>query len=90
MATVPTQVRIDEDVKKQATELFGELGLDISSAINIFLRQSLLQGGLPFDVRLPQYRQEVIEAMKEAKKVSRDTNVKGYTDINEIFKELDA
>lgn len=53
MATVPTQIRIDENLKKQAAELFAQLGLDMSSAINIFLRQSVLHGGLPFRVELP-------------------------------------
>ncbi len=89
MATSPTQIRIDEEVKKQATELFAKLGLDISSAVNIFLRQSILQGGLPFEVKVPQYRPEVIEAMKEARNISKDTTVKGYTDLEEMFKELD-
>ena len=37
MATIPTQVRIDENLKKQATELFSQLGMDMSSAMNIFL-----------------------------------------------------
>ena len=42
MATVPTQVRIDENLKKQATELFSQLGMDMSSAMNIFLRQCVM------------------------------------------------
>ncbi|MDR6939670.1 type II toxin-antitoxin system RelB/DinJ family antitoxin [Arcanobacterium hippocoleae] len=50
MATVPTQIRIDADVKIQATQLFSKLGLDMSSAVNVFLRQCLMRGGLPFDV----------------------------------------
>ena len=89
MATVPTQVRIDEDLKKQATELFNSLGLDMSSAITVFLKQSVMRGGLPFKVEIPQYRKEVIEAMDEAKKISRDPSVKAYTDVDEIFRELD-
>ncbi len=89
MAKIPTQIRIDEDIKKQATELFGDLGLDISSAVNIFLRQSVLRGGLPFEVIMPQYKPEVVEAMKEAKSISKDITMKGYTDIEEIFRELD-
>ena len=43
MATVPTQVRIDENLKKQATELFSQLGMDMSSAMNIFLRQCVMR-----------------------------------------------
>lgn len=90
MATVPTQVRIDEDLKKQAVELFNQLGIDMSSAMNIFLRQCVMRGGLPFSVELPQYKPEVIEAMEEAKKISRDPNVRGYTNMDEMFKELDS
>ena len=90
MSTVPTQVRIDETLKKQATDLFSQLGMDMSGAMNIFLKQCVLRGGLPFTVELPQYRPEVIEAMEEAKKISKDTSVKGYTDMDELFKELNA
>lgn len=90
MATVPTQIRIDEDLKKQAVELFNQLGMDMSGAMNIFLRQCVLRGGLPFSVELPNYRQEVFEAMEEAKRISRDPNVKGYTNLKEMFEELDS
>ena len=58
MANVPTQVRIDEDLKKQAVEV-------------------------------PKYKKEVIEAMEEAKRISKDPSVKGCTDLNEMFEELD-
>lgn len=88
MATVPTQVRIDETLKSQATELFNQLGLDMSSAINVFLRQSVLRGGLPFSIELPQYKPEVIKAMEEAKRISRDPDTKRYTDVSEMFKEI--
>lgn len=70
MATVPTQIRIDEDLKKQAMDLFAQLGLDMSSAMNMFLRQCVLRNGLPFNVELPQYRSEVMEAMREAKELA--------------------
>lgn len=40
-------------------------------------------------VELPKYKPEVLEAMEEAKRVSKDSNVKGYTDLSELFKELD-
>lgn len=90
MATVPTQVRIDEATKKEASELLEGLGLTLSEAINMFLKQIILRNGIPFEVNYPQYKPEVIEAMEEAKRVSRDPNVKGYTDMDELFKELDA
>lgn len=89
MATVPVQVRIERELKEEAVELFEQLGMDMSGAINIFLKQCVLKGGLPFMVELPKYKPEVLEAMEEAKRVSKDPNVKGYTDLSELFKELD-
>ena len=64
MATVSTQIRIDEELKKQAVDLFGQLGMDMSSAMNIFLKQCVLRGGLPFNVELPSYKVDVLEAME--------------------------
>ena len=90
MATTPTQIRIDETTKKQAVELLEGLGLNLSDAVNMFLRQVVLRGGIPFEVKYPEYKPEVIEAMEEAKRISRDQNVKGYTDIEELFEELDS
>lgn len=87
--TAATQVRIDADVKKQASELFAALGIDMSTAINIFLRQCIMRGGLPFNVEVPQYNQETLSAMAEAKKIARDNNVKGYHSIEELNAALD-
>lgn len=89
MANAPTQVRIDPEVKKEANELFKTLGLDMSTAINIFLNQCILIGGLPFEVKVPSYKKEVLEAMEEAKRISRDPNVKGYSSLEELKKALD-
>lgn len=89
MATVPTQVRIDENLKKQATELFSQLGMDMSSAMNIFLKQCVMRGGLPFEVAVPQYKPEVLEAMEEAKRISKDPNTKRYGSFSEVMEDLD-
>lgn len=89
MATVPTQIRIDESLKKQATELFSQLGMDMSSAMNIFLRQCVMRGGLPFEVTLPKYKQDVLDAMEEAKKLSKDPNTKRYASFSEAMEDID-
>ena len=89
MATVPTQIRIDENLKKQATELFSQLGMDMSGAMNIFLRQCVMRGGLPFDVTLPKYKQDVLDAMEEAKKHSKDPNAKRYASFSEAMEDID-
>lgn len=89
MATSPTQIRIDTTIKEDATTLFSKLGLDMSSAVNMFLRQCILRGGLPFAVELPKYNQETLNAMEEARKISRDLNVPSYSSVKELFQALD-
>lgn len=89
MATAPTQIRIDADIKKQATDLFNDLGLDMSSAVNLFLHQCVLRGGLPFRVEMPRYTQRTLDAMDEARRISRDPDVRGYTSMDELRKALE-
>ena len=89
MVTVPTQIRIDTEVKKQANTLFNDLGMDMSGAVNIFLRQCILHGGIPFNIELPKYNQKTLEAMAEAKRISHDPNIKGYTNMEELKKALE-
>ena len=90
MATVPTQVRIDEELKKQSMELFAQLGIDMSSAMNMFLKQCVMRGGLPFAVEIPQYRSEVLEAMEEARRISKDPNTKRDGSFAEALEDLDV
>lgn len=52
-SNVPTQARIEPTNKKNANELFNTLGINMSTAINIFLRQCLLHGGFSFEVKIP-------------------------------------
>ena len=52
MAKVSTSISIDADIKAKAQELFADIGLDLSTAINIFLRQSIRENGIPFEVSL--------------------------------------
>lgn len=89
MATAPTQIRIDADIKKQATDLFNNLGLDMSGAVNLFLHQCVLHGGIPFRVEMPRFSQSTLDAMEEARRISRDPDLKGYTSMDELRKALE-
>ena len=88
MATTNFSVRMDSDIKKRCEALYNELGMNLTTAINVFLRQSLRVGGLPFDVRVDQPNKETIEAMLEAERIAKDSSVKGYTDLDELFADL--
>ena len=82
-------IRMDADIKEQADALFAALGMNLSTAFNIFVRQSLREGGLPFQVRLEQPNRETIEAMLEAEKIARDPDAKRYHSVRELFEALE-
>ncbi|MDY3046909.1 MAG: type II toxin-antitoxin system RelB/DinJ family antitoxin [Candidatus Enterosoma sp.] len=87
MATTNFSVRLDSDLKKQSEALYGELGVNLTTAINVFLRKSLKVGGFPFDVRNDEPNRETKLALLEAEKLSKDPNVKGL-DVEDALREL--
>ena len=88
MATTNVSIRMDTELKAQADELFAELGMNLSTAFNIFVRQSLREGGIPFKIRTDRPNKETIAAMLEAENIAKDPNVKAYTDLDEMFADL--
>ena len=62
--------------------------MNLTTAINIFLRQSLRVGGIPFEVKLEQPNRETIAAMLEAERIAHDPEVKHYSDVEEALREL--
>ena len=87
-STTNFSVRMDSDIKKQCETLYGELGMNLTTAINVFLRQSLRVGGLPFELRQERPNRETIAAMLEAERIAHDPSVKGYDDLDELFEDL--
>jgi len=86
--TTNFSVRMDRDVKKQCEALYGELGMNLTTAINVFLRQSLRAGGFPFDVTINKPNAVTSAAMQEAERLARDPNAKRYSDVEEALREL--
>ena len=82
--------RIDSDIKNQADSLFTQLGLNMTTAFNIFLRQSIREGGIPFNVTLNTPNAETVAALLEAECIGSDPTVKRYSDIEEALRELKA
>ena len=90
MATSTTNIsiRMDTELKVQAEELFAQLGMNMSTAFNVFVRQALRQGGIPFKITIDRPNKETLAAMREAERITNDPSVKGYTDLDEMFAEM--
>ena len=70
MAKVSANISIDVEVKKQAQELFARLGMDLSTAVNIFLRQSIRTQSIPFMITAEVPNDVTLSAMESAENSS--------------------
>lgn len=89
--TANLNIRIDPETKSGAEQLFSSFGITVTDAVNIFLRQSLMVGGLPFEMKRPRYNAETEAAVREARAIaSGKSSAKSYSSARELFAELDA
>ena len=88
MASTSMNIRIDSDIKKQAQLLFAEFGLDMTTAVNMFLRQSIRQHGIPFELKLDIPNGETVASFCEGNKLLEDPNTKKYSNFNELLAEV--
>jgi DNA-damage-inducible protein J len=86
--TTNISIRLDKELKEQAESLFSELGMNMTTAFNIFLRQSVRQHKIPFEIALNTPNDVTIAAMEEAERISRDPNTKRYSSFSEIVSEV--
>lgn len=87
-ATTNISIRMDAALKARADIFFAELGMNLSTAFQIFVRQSLREGRIPFDIALEKPNKETIAALLEAERITNDPSVKGYDDLDELFADL--
>lgn len=72
--TTTVRIRMDADLKTRADELFAKLGINLSIAVNIFIRQSLQEGGLPFKVKINQQNPEIFQALADTNQEEQEAN----------------
>lgn len=83
MTTANLNIRTDKDVKVAAEEIFNELGLSMTTAVNIFLRQTIRDNGLPFELKLSP-NTATIAAIKEGRALAKDSSVAGYDNMDDL------
>ena len=81
-------LRIEPEIKVGAEELFGSFGLTVTDAVNVFLRQSLMRGGFPFEI--VRYKPNAVTraAIAEAEQLLHDPNAKSFTSMEELRADL--
>ena len=92
MSTVNVNIRMDADLKKQAEELFEELGLNMTTAFNAFVRQSVREQRIPFMLskNISMVNEETMQAIEEVERLKNDPNKKVYSSFSELLEEVKA
>lgn len=83
-------IRMNRNIKEEAQVLFSELGMDISTAINVFLRQALRTRGFPFEIKTDEPNETTLKAFEEGEKLLADPNTKRYATVDELFEDLNS
>ena len=89
MSSVNINVRTDADIKRKAERIFNELGLNMSTAVNMFLKQTIRANGIPFDLRLEIPNEETKAALAEYKEMKGNKAVyPRYSSFDELLSEV--
>ena len=86
--TTNLNIRVDEELKRKAEAIFSELGLNMSTAMNMFLRYSVRYGGIPFELRIEKPNAETIDAIDD---VNNNRNMsKSFDSVSALMDDLNA
>lgn len=86
--TTNLNIRVDSDLKNRAEKIYSELGLSMSAALTVFLKQSVRYGGIPFELRLYKPNSETQAAIDD---VDNNRNLsKSFNSVEELFRDLNA
>ena len=87
MSKTSMSIRLDSEVKEQAQQVFSNLGMDMTTAINIFLRQAIQYQGLTFDVRLDENRKllQVLTDLDQNRNMSQS-----FESVSDLMEDLRA
>lgn len=89
MPNVSTNIRIDDEVKRKAVAIFTDLGMDMTTAVNMFLRQTIRHNGLPFDLKLDTPNEETLEAIREVEEMKKNPSMyRSYTNVDTMMEDL--
>lgn len=82
MALSLIQIRIEDQLKTQANNLFENLGLDMSTAIRVFLKKAVATGGIPFDLKDNTYKATAgLQALTELNDIAQTNGTAGMSDL---------
>ena len=90
MTTTNLNIRTDKEIKDQADAIFSELGLTMTTAVNMFLRAAVREHGIPFALKVDVPNEITAAAIEEGRRIASDSSVKGYSTIEDLKAALEV
>ena len=90
MATTNLNIRTDKDIKDQAEAIFNELGLNMTTAVNMFLRTAIREHGIPFELKLDVPNETTAATIAEGRKLMDDPSAPRYSSMDELKAALEV
>lgn len=82
-------IRMDDALKKQAEELFNDLGMNLTTAFTIFVKQAIREQGIPFEITKETPNSEMLSALREVEEMKKNPSLgKSYTDVDKMMEDL--
>ena len=89
MAATVLNIRTEKEIKEQAEQIFSELGMTMTTAVNLFLRTAIRENGIPFSLKLDTPNETTAAAIEEGRRIAYDETVQGYSDMESLRKALE-
>ncbi len=89
MSTTTLNIRTDKVIKDQAEQIFNELGLNMTTAVNMFLRSTIREHGIPFALKLEMPNDITISAIEEGRRLADDPSAPRYSNMDDLKAALD-
>lgn len=89
MGSTNLNIRTDKDVKDAAEKIFFELGINMTTAVNMFLRQTIRENGIPFELKLNAPNPQTAAAIEEGRRIAYDKDAVGYKSIDDLRAALE-
>ena len=89
MATTNINIRMDSDLKKQFEAFCSDMGMTMTTAVNIFAKKAVREYRIPFEIGAENPNTETIEAINEVQRMKADPTLgKTYTDVDSMMEDL--
>lgn len=82
MSTSLIQIRVEDNLKMKAAQIYSDLGLDLSTAVRMFLKRTVMENGIPFNMKLPRQEYVATEGLKALSEINAAAEKAGVSDMS--------